>query len=202
MLTSMTSSSSFAEGTTPKKGGLQLTKCIQPNCNYFSYNKGDFKIHMDKHLDIRYKCTLCAKNFGSDKPRRTHFRTVHLGQAWSICSFPNCNFSHNDHGVTRIHRYIEHGLGEAPKCQHPDCKDRDNPDLFISATDKWELNCQGSSSPKFYSFAEGDVDLIYHKSSGDSASVESWKKLFGRHVIDIDISDQQKLVHQKLLRGW
>ena len=80
---------------------------------------------MDKHLGIRYKCTLCAKDFGSDKARRTHFRTVHPGQARSICSFPNCNFSHNDHGVTRVHQYIEHGLGDVPKCQHPDCKDRD-----------------------------------------------------------------------------
>ena len=119
VVSGMTSSSSPAEGSTAKKGGLQLIKCIQPSCTYASYNKGDFKIHMDKHLGIRYKCTLCAK------ARRTHFRTVHLGQAISICSFPNCNFTHNDHGVTRVHQYIEHGLGEAPKCQHPDCKDRD-----------------------------------------------------------------------------
>ena len=125
VLTSMTSSCSSSEGSTPKKGGLQLIRCIQPSCTYASYNKGDFKIHMDKHLGIRYKCTMCAKDFGSDKARKTHFRTVHLGQARSICSFPNCNFCHNDHGVTRAHQYIEHGLGEAPKCQHPDCKDRD-----------------------------------------------------------------------------
>ena len=162
VLTSMTSSCSSSEGA--KKGGLQLIRCIQPRCTYASYNKGDFKIHMDKHLGIRYKCTMCAKDFGSDKARKTHFRTVHLGQARSICSFPNCNFCHNDHGVTRVHQYIEHGLGEAPKCQHPDCKDRDmftNWRVFERHREGYhkEKDTQCPHCQKMY---KGHLNLQYH----------------------------------------
>ena len=170
VISSMTSSSSSAEGSTPKKGGLQLMKCIQQGCAYSSYNKGDFRIHMDKHLGIRCKCTLCAKDFGSDKARRTHFRTVHLGQARSIFSFPNCNFSHNDHGVTRVHQYIEHGLREAPKCQHPDCKDRD---MFTN----WRV---------FERHREG-----YHKEK-DTQCPHCQKMYKGHHNLQYHLANQHK----------
>ena len=38
---------------------------------------------------------------------------------------PDCDFSHNDHGVTKVHLYTDHGVGVEPKCRHPDCLDRD-----------------------------------------------------------------------------
>lgn len=170
VVASMTSSSSSSQESTQKKGSLQLIKCIQPGCSYSSYNKGDFRIHMDKHLGVRYKCTLCAKDFGSDKARKTHFRTVHLGQARSLCSFPHCNFSHNDHGVTRVHQYIEHGFGEAPKCQHPDCKDRD---MFSN----WRV---------FERHREG-----YHKEK-DSQCPHCQKMYKGHHNLNYHLANQHK----------
>ncbi|MCG8624593.1 MAG: hypothetical protein MJE68_21685, partial [Proteobacteria bacterium] len=69
-------------------------------------------------------CGSCDKSFGSTKSRDTHIRTVHLGQHRAVCPELNCNFSHNDHGVTRVHLFTKHGIGQAPKCRHPDCAHR------------------------------------------------------------------------------
>ena len=124
VVSASSSGSSGASGRSSKP--LQLISCPQPNCTYTTYNKGDYKIHKDKHLGIRYKCGSCIKDFGSHKARQTHFRTTHLGQHRSLCSVPECNFSHNDHGITKVHMYNAHGIGEEPKCLHPDCVNRPN----------------------------------------------------------------------------
>ena len=106
-------------------GKLQLIRCLE--CKYSTFNKGDFNLHMDKHRGIRYVCPEegCKKDFGSPKARDQHFRTFHLKHPRSECPFPECDFSHNDHGVTKVHMYTNHGVGVEPKCRHPDCKDRD-----------------------------------------------------------------------------
>ena len=106
------------------KGPLKFD-CVQPGCSYSTYNKGDFQIHMDKHFGITYKCGQCHKPFGSTKSRDNHIRTIHLKQPRANCPQPDCDFSHNDHGVTRVHLYTSHGIGQEPKCRHPDCADRD-----------------------------------------------------------------------------
>ena len=124
VVSASSSGSSGASGRSSKP--LQLITCPQPNCTYTTYNKGDYKIHKDKHLGIRYKCGSCIKDFGSHKARQTYFRTTHLGQHRSLCSVPECNFSHNDHGITKVHMYNAHGLGEEPKCLHADCVNRPN----------------------------------------------------------------------------
>ena len=107
------------------KSKLILHRCLQ--CSYTTYNKGDFNLHLDKHRGIRYICpeSGCNKDFGSTKARENHFRTKHLKKHRSECSMPDCNFSHNDHGVTKVHLYTNHGVGVEPKCRHPDCSDRD-----------------------------------------------------------------------------
>ena len=106
------------------KGPMKFT-CIQPGCTYSTFNKGDFSIHMDKHYGVKYKCSACKKEFGSTKARDTHIRTVHLKQHRAQCPEQGCTFSHNDHGVTRVHLYTDHGIGQEPKCRHPDCEGRD-----------------------------------------------------------------------------
>ena len=80
---------------------------------------------MDKYAGVRFKCGTCPKDFGSKKARDSYIRTADLGQHRAACPEVGCNFSHNDHGVTRVHLYVEHGIGEEPKCRHPDCKGRD-----------------------------------------------------------------------------
>ena len=106
---------------------LVLIRCLEPGCDYSTYQKGDYRIHKDKHLGIRYMCPHdgCAKDFGSEKSKMNHFRTVHLNKDRAVCPFPDCGFSHMDHGVTKVHLYTDHGVGQEPKCRHPDCKDRD-----------------------------------------------------------------------------
>ena len=106
------------------KGPIKFS-CEQPGCIYSTFNKGDFTIHMDKHFGVKYKCSTCKKEFGSTKSRDTHIRTVHLKQHRAQCPEPGCTFSHNDHGVTRVHLYTDHGIGQEPKCRHPDCAGRD-----------------------------------------------------------------------------
>ena len=113
-----------ARGRSKGKGPL-LLKCTFQGCPYSTFNRGDFTIHMDKHAGVRFKCGTCPKDFGSKKARDSHLRTAHLGQHRAPCPEVGCNFSHNDHGVTRVHLYVEHGIGEEPKCRHPDCKGRD-----------------------------------------------------------------------------
>ena len=108
-----------------KGKGPLLLKCTFQSCTYSTFNKGDFRIHMDKHASVRYRCGICPKDFGSNKAKETHIRTAHLGQHRANCPEVGCNFSHNDHGVTRVHLYVEHGIGEEPKCKHPECKGRD-----------------------------------------------------------------------------
>ena len=108
-----------------KGKGPLLLKCTFKSCTYSTFNKGDFRIHMDKHPGVRYRCGICPKDFGSNKAKETHIRTAHLGQHRANCPELGCNFSHNDHGVTRVHLYVEHGIGEEPKCKHPDYKGRD-----------------------------------------------------------------------------
>lgn len=123
----VSASSSGSSGASARSSKpLQIITCPQPNCTYSTYNKGDYKIHKDKHLGIRYKCGSCTKDFGSHKARQTHFRTTHLGQHRSLCAVPECNFSHNDHGITKVHMYNAHGIGEEPKCLHADCVNRPN----------------------------------------------------------------------------
>ena len=122
------SSKGGVKGSTGKhvmKGKLQLIRCLE--CKYSTFNKGDFNLHMDKHRGIRYICPEegCNKDFGSSKARDQHFRTVHLKRPRSECPYLDCDFSHNDHGVTKVHMYTNHGVGVEPKCRHPDCKDRD-----------------------------------------------------------------------------
>ena len=102
------------------KGPMKFT-CIEPGCSYSTFNKGDFNIHMDKHRGIKYNCGSCDKSFGSTKSRDAHIRTVHLGQHRAVCPELNCNFSHNDHGVTRVHLFTKHGIGQAPKCARSLC---------------------------------------------------------------------------------
>ena len=118
------SSKGGVKGSTGK-GKVQLIRCLQ--CKYSTFNKGDFNLHMDKHRGIRYICPEegCNKDFGSPKARDQHFRTFHLKKPRSECPFLDCDFSHNDHGVTKVHMYTNHGVGVEPKCRHPDCKDRD-----------------------------------------------------------------------------
>ena len=108
-----------------KGKGPLLLKCTFKSCTYSTFNKGDFRIYMEKHAGVRYRCGICPKDFGSNKAKETHIRTAHLGQHRANCPELGCNFSHNDHGVTRVHLYVEHGIGEEPKCKHPDCKGRD-----------------------------------------------------------------------------
>ena len=107
------------------KSKLILYRCLQ--CSYTTYNKGDFNLHLNKHRGIRYICpeSCCNKDFGSTKARENHFRTKHLKKHRSECPMPDCDFSHNDHGVTNVHLYTDHGVGVEPKCRHPDCSDRD-----------------------------------------------------------------------------
>ena len=122
-VSSVTSGQS-SSGSRPKTK-LQLIKCLE--CKYSTFNRGDFNLHMDKHRGVRYICPEegCPKDFGSVKARENHFRTFHLKKHRSECPFPDCNFSHNDHGVTKVHLYTDHGVGVEPKCRHPDCAGRD-----------------------------------------------------------------------------
>ena len=82
---------------------------------------------MDKHRGIRYKCSHpgCPKDFGSEKAKMQHIRINHMHKKRAMCPYPDCDFSHNDHGVLKVYLYTDHGVGKEPKCRHPDCKDRD-----------------------------------------------------------------------------
>ena len=128
------------------KSKLILNRCL--HCYYTSYNMGNFNLHLDKHRGIMYICPEegCPKDFGSVKARENHFKTRHLKKHRSECPFPDCNFSHNDHGVTKVHLYTDYGVGVEHKCRYPDCVDSVWPRLLLPVTRDHTIVYNSSSS--------------------------------------------------------
>ena len=100
------SSSSLVDGSEKDSVDQRIFKCVK------------------NHKVVKYACSYYHKSYYSEAARKSHMKIVHLGINRARCSMSTCNFSCNDYDVLKVHIYEDHGIGEAPVCDHPKCKDR------------------------------------------------------------------------------
>ena len=93
-------------------------------CTYTTLRKESLNDHLKMHTGEKIQCTKCSKSYFSKKSFRNHYKIVHLQKDRCFCTEAGCTWSGKDYGNRRVHLYEEHGIGEAPICEHPDCKDR------------------------------------------------------------------------------
>jgi len=93
-------------------------------CSYTTLRKESLSDHMRKHTGEKIKCTFCDKDYYSKKSLKNHIKFNHMNIDRCVCTVTGCNWSGKDYGVRAVHLYEEHGIGPAPVCDHPDCKDR------------------------------------------------------------------------------
>ena len=93
-------------------------------CTYTTLRKESLNDHLKMHTGEKIQCTKCSKSYFSKKSFRNHYKIVHLQKDRCFCTEAGCTWSGKDYGNRRVHLYKEHGIGEAPICEHPDCKDR------------------------------------------------------------------------------
>ena len=94
-----------------------VLKCTY--CTYSTVRKESMTDHLRMHTGEKFKCDECPKDCYSKKGLRLH-RIIDR----CLCTEAGCNWSGKDYGVRTVHLYEAHGIGPAPICDHPDCKDR------------------------------------------------------------------------------
>ena len=80
--------------------------------------------HLRMHTGEKFKCDECPKDYYSKKGLRLHIKTAHRKIDRCLCTEAGCTWSGKDYGLRTVHLYEAHGIGPAPVCDHPDCKDR------------------------------------------------------------------------------
>lgn len=93
-------------------------------CKYTTFRKESLLDHLKMHTGEKIKCDQCDKSYFSKKALKTHFKAAHLKVDRCLCTEVGCNWSGKDYGNRKVHLYEEHGIGEPPVCDHPDCRDR------------------------------------------------------------------------------
>ena len=76
------------------------------------------------HTGEKVYCDQCDKSYFTKKALRIHIKNTHLNLDRCYCTEPGCTWSGKDYGLRKVHLYESHGIGEAPVCNHPDCRDR------------------------------------------------------------------------------
>ena len=156
----------------PEKG--TILRCTY--CAYTTLRKESLTDHLRMHTGEKIKCSKCEKTYFSDKSFRNHFRIIHLQKDRCLCTETGCTWSGKDYGNRKVHLYEEHGIGEPPVCEHPDCRERGHfsnfrtlerhRETFHKAKD---LMCPHKNCGKKYKEAENLSNHIAVHHQGQSA---------------------------------
>ena len=80
--------------------GRQLVYFCE-ECKKGYNHKGNYKIHMDKHAGVRYRCNVCSKTFAKTQDRDNHM-SIHTG-VWRL-KCDTCGKGFNEKRVLLKHR--------------------------------------------------------------------------------------------------
>ena len=156
----------------PEKG--TILRCTY--CAYTTLRKESLNDHLRMHTGEKIKCSDCEKTYYSKKSFRNHFRIIHMQKDRCLCTETGCTWSGKDYGNRKVHLYEEHGIGDPPVCEHPDCRERGHFSNFRTLERHREtfhnakgLMCPHKNCGKKYKEAENLSNHIAVHHQGQSA---------------------------------
>ena len=94
---------------------IKQFSCPVELCDYTSGNKGNFKLHVEKHGGIaQYSCPLCDKDFFTEKLQKRHIESVHEKKKPFKCSI--CEYSSSSKYNLKKHTESVHEGKQPHKC--------------------------------------------------------------------------------------